>query len=233
MLQTADLYFRVFVSKFSPPFTHTTIKLDMLRIGLTGGIGSGKSTVAKIFASLGIPVYYSDEENKRLMNEDESVKSAILQHFGADSYKEGKLDRRYIASQVFGNKEKLELLNSITHPAVIRHAAQWMKRQEELYSDTVPYAIKEAALIFESGSDKGLDLIIGVWSPEQLRIHRVMERDGVSKEEVLRRMEGQMDEDEKMKRCDFLIHNDEQSLVTPQVIALHERFVERNKKKKK
>lgn len=203
----------------------------MLRIGLTGGIGSGKSTVAKIFASLDIPVYYSDEENKRLMNEDESVKSAILQHFGADSYKEGKLDRKYVASQVFGNKEKLELLNSITHPAVIRHAEQWMKKQQELYGDTIPYVIKEAALIFESGSDKGLDLVIGVWSPKPLRIRRVMERDGVSNEEVLRRMEGQMDEEEKMKRCNFVILNDEESLVTPQVVALHERFIERNKKK--
>jgi dephospho-CoA kinase len=204
----------------------------MLRIGLTGGIGSGKSTVAKIFASLGIPIYYADEENKRLMNEDESVKSAILQHFGADSYKEGKLDRRYIASQVFGNKEKLELLNSITHPAVIRHAEQWMKQKEELYRDTVPYVIKEAALIFESGSDKDLDLVIGVWSPQPLRIRRVMLRDNVSDEEVLRRMEGQMDEDEKMQRCDFIINNDEESLVTPQVIALHERFVERSRRRK-
>lgn len=204
----------------------------MLRIGLTGGIGSGKSTVAKIFASLGIPIYYADEENKRLMNEDESVKSAILQHFGAESYKEGKLDRRYLASQVFGNKEKLELLNSITHPAVIRHAEQWMKEKEELYRDTVPYVIKEAALIFESGSDKDLDLVIGVWSPQPLRIRRVMLRDNISNEEVLRRMEGQMDEDEKMKRCNFIIHNDEESLVTPQVIALHERFVERSKKRK-
>jgi dephospho-CoA kinase len=180
---------------------------------------------------LGIPIYYSDEENKRLMNEDESVKAAILQHFGTDSYKDGKLDRKYVASQVFGNKEKLELLNSITHPAVIRHAAQWMKKQEELYSDTVPYTIKEAALIFESGSDKGLDFVIGVWSPKPLRIRRVMERDGVSHEEVVRRMEGQMDEEEKMKRCNFIIHNDEESLVAPQVIALHERFVKKNKKK--
>jgi dephospho-CoA kinase len=188
----------------------------MLRIGLTGGIGSGKSTVAKIFASLGIPIYYADEENKRLMNEDESVKSAILQHFGADSYKEGKL----------------ELLNSITHPAVIRHAEQWMKQKEELYRDTVPYVIKEAALIFESGSDKDLDLVIGVWSPQPLRIRRVMLRDNVSDEEVLRRMEGQMDEDEKMQRCDFIINNDEESLVTPQVIALHERFVERSRRRK-
>lgn len=205
----------------------------MLRIGLTGGIGSGKSTVAKIFATLEIPIYYSDEENKRLMNEDPSVKASILQHFGEASYKEGKLDRRYIASLVFGDKEKLDLLNSITHPTVLQHAAQWMKQQEELYGDTIPYVIKEAALIFESGSDKNLDYVIGVWSPQQLRIRRVIERDGVSKEEIIRRMEGQMDEEEKMKRCDFVIHNDEQSLLTPQVVALHERFSERNKKKSK
>lgn len=192
----------------------------MLRVGLTGGIGSGKSTIAKIFEVLGIPVYYADEEARRLMNEDELVKQSIKKHFGEDSYREGKLNRTYISSIVFSNKEKLDLLNSLTHPATIRHAAEWMQQQ------TAPYVIKEAALIFESGANKELDYVIGVYSPRNLRINRVMERDGVSSDEVLKRMSRQMDEETKMTRCDFMITNNEQQLVTPQVITIHEKLLE-------
>src|SRR5688572_30186051 len=128
----------------------------MLRIGLTGGIGSGKSTVAKVFEVLGIPVYYADEAAKRIMNEDEQLMQLIMQHFGAAAYKNNQLDRQYLASQVFDNKEKLELLNSLVHPATIRDGDEWMRKQ------TTPYAIKEAALIFESGTQDQLDYIIGV-----------------------------------------------------------------------
>ncbi|MBI2731525.1 MAG: dephospho-CoA kinase [Sphingobacteriales bacterium] len=191
----------------------------MLRIGLTGGIGSGKTTVAKVFETLGIPVYYADIAGKRLMNEDEELKEAVIKNFGSESYTDGKLNSAYIASVVFTDKEKLELLNSLVHPATIRDAQVWMGLQ------TAPYAIKEAALIFESGSGAELDFIIGVYAPQALRIKRTMERDKISREEVIKRMHNQVDEELKMKLCDFVIYNDEQQLVIAQVLELHERFL--------
>jgi len=191
-----------------------------LKIGLTGGIGSGKSTVAKIFEVLGIPVYYADDAAKRIMNQDEDLKTAIINQFGTASYKEGLLDRAFIASQVFDNKEKLASLNALTHPATIRDAERWMNEQK------TAYAVKEAALIFESGSEKQLDYVIGVQSPVELRIQRTMARDAVSREEVLRRISNQMEETEKMKRCDFIIHNDEAQPILPQVLALHRNLME-------
>ncbi len=198
----------------------------MLRIGLTGGIGSGKSTVASIFEVLGIPVYYADHETKKLMNEDPVLKAAIKKHFGEESYTNGQLNRSYISSIVFANSEKLELLNALTHPATIRHASEWMQRQ------TAPYVIKEAALIFESGSAENLDYVIGVYSSKMIRIKRVMERDNVDREEVIKRMHNQLDEEMKMKLCDFVIQNNEQQLITPQVLALHEKFLEEEERYK-
>jgi dephospho-CoA kinase len=190
-----------------------------LRIGLTGGIGSGKSTVAKVFEVLGVPVYYADEAAKRLMNEDEQLKQQIIQHFGKPAYKNNLLDRAYIAGQVFNSKEKLELLNSLVHPATIRDAARWMQQQ------TAPYAIKEAALIFESGSQAELDYVIGVSAPAPLRILRAMKRDGSTREQVLARMGKQIQEVIKMRLCDFIIYNDEQQAVIPQVLALHQKLI--------
>lgn len=187
-----------------------------LRIGLTGGIGSGKSTVAKVFEVLGVPVYYADEAAKRMMNEDEPLKQQIIEHFGKSAYKNNLLDRAYIAGQVFNSKEKLELLNSLVHPATIRDAKHWMQQQ------TAPYAIKEAALIFESGSQDQLDYVIGVSAPAPLRILRAMKRDGSTREQVLARMSKQIQEVIKMRLCDFIIYNDEQQAVIPQVLALHE-----------
>ena len=193
----------------------------MLRVGLTGGIGSGKSTVAKIFEVLGIPVYYADAAAKRLMNEDDELKKNIIAHFGRESYENDQLNRSYISSLVFNNKEKLELLNSLTHPATIRDANKWMQRQ------TSPYTIKEAALIFESGSAEHLDHVIGVYTPAPLRIQRIMQRDNTTREEVLQRMSRQIDEDIKMRLCDSIIINDEQQLLIPQVLELHEKLSRR------
>ena len=190
----------------------------MLKVGLTGGIGSGKSTVAKIFEVLGIPVYYADDAAKQLMNEDEELRAAIIKHFGKESYTYNQLNRTYIASQVFSDEEKLKLLNSLTHPATISHSQKWMKRQ------TGPYAVKEAALIFESHSDDHLDYVIGVYAPASVRIRRTMERDRITENEVLKRMARQMDEEEKMQRCDFVIINDEEQLIIPQVLELHRKF---------
>ena len=191
----------------------------MLRIGLTGGIGSGKSTVARIFEVLGIPVYYADAAARKLMNEDEEIKKNIIHYFGKESYADRKLNRQYISSIVFNDKEKLELLNSLTHPATIRDANKWIQDQ------TSPYIIKEAALIFESGSAEHLDHVIGVYTPVPLRIQRIMQRDKIIKEEVLQRLNRQMDEDIKMRLCDFVIINDEQQLLIPQVLQLNEKLL--------
>jgi len=190
----------------------------MLRIGLTGGIGSGKSVVAKVFETLGIPVYYADDAAKNLMNADKELKAAIIKNFGEGSYTNGELNRKYIAGIVFNDKEKLELLNALTHPATIRDAVEWIKKQSSAY------IIKEAALLFESGANKNLDHVIGVDAPLPLRIKRVMARDGISETEVMKRINRQMDEKKKMDLCDFVIINDEQQLVIPQVMELHHKF---------
>jgi dephospho-CoA kinase len=192
----------------------------MLKIGLTGGIGSGKSTVAKVFETLGVPVYYADDAAKSLMNTDENLKAAIVQHFGAESYSNGQLNRKFIATIVFNNKEKLDLLNTLIHPATIKDAADWMAKQ------TAAYTIKEAALLFESGSAENLDYVIGVYAPQHIRIKRVMNRDGVSADEVKKRINRQINEEMKMKLCDFVIRNDDSELVLPQVMAMDKRFRE-------
>ena len=195
----------------------------MIKVGLTGGIGSGKTTVAKVFETLGIPVYYADDRTKYLMNTDETLKASIIQHFGNDTYKNGELDRKYLAAIVFNNKEKLELLNSLTHPITIRDADEWMKQQTTLYT------IKEAALLFESGAAQQLDYIIGVYAPQHIRVKRVVQRDNLPVEDVMKRISRQIDEEMKMKLCDFIITNNDHQLVIPQVLELHKRFSEESK----
>lgn len=191
----------------------------MLKIGITGGIGSGKSTVAKLFEVLGIPVYYADDAAKQLMNDNDALKQQVQNEFGIEAYTNGKLNRKYIADIVFANPEKLELLNSLVHPATLKDAEEWMNKQ------TTPYTIKEAALIFESGAQEQLDYVIGVFSPTPLRIQRTMQRDNISREEVMARMNKQIDETIKMRLCDFVITNDEQQMVIPQVLALHQNLL--------
>ncbi len=186
----------------------------MMRIGLTGGIGSGKSTVARIFEVLGIPVYYADEAAKKLMAEDEELKQQIIAAFGAGSYTDGRLNRGHLSSIVFNNPEQLALLNSIVHPVTIQDAQKWMEQQ------TSPYTIKEAALIFESGSQKNLDKVIGVHAPEELRIKRIMQRDKITEDGIRLRMQNQMNEEDKMKLCDFVIWNDEKHVLVEQVLEI-------------
>jgi dephospho-CoA kinase len=193
----------------------------MLKVGLTGGIGSGKSTVAKVFEVLGIPVYYADDEAKRLMNEDETLRQQLIKNFGKETYVDDKLNRSHVAALVFNNKEKLELLNSLVHPVTIADAVQWFSKQ------SAPYVIKEAALLFESGTAEGLDFIIGVTAPETLRIKRVMDRDGVSAEEVKRRINNQIQEHIKMRLCDFVLHNNEQELLMSQVLKIHNELLQK------
>ena len=197
----------------------------VLRIGLTGGIGSGKSTAAQMFEVLEVPVFYADIAAKRLMNEDPELKSAIIKNFGKEAYTNEILNRKHISSIVFSDPGKLELLNSLVHPATKKDGETWMNRQK------TSYAIHEAALIFEANVSQRLDYVIGVSSPQELRIKRAMERDNVTREEVLKRMSHQLDEEIKMSRCDFVIFNDEQRLLIPQVLELHEKFVRLSKQK--
>jgi len=197
----------------------------VLRLGLTGGIGSGKSTVAQIFEVLGIPVYNADISAKKIMNEDKGLRSSIINIFGEQAYENNILNRKYISSIVFSDPAKLQQLNALVHPATKKDGEKWMQKQ------TSPYAIHEAALIFEAKVSDRLDLVIGVSSPLELRIKRAMERDKVSREEVLKRMDQQLDEKLKMNKCDFVLINNEQQLLIPQVLELHEKLIGLSKQK--
>jgi len=191
----------------------------MLKIGLTGGIGSGKTTVSQIFSVLGIPVFYADDTAKAIMNEDENLKQNIIDLFGQEAYKENILNRKFIAEIVFKDAFKLEQLNALVHPVTIAAAENWMSKQK------TAYVIKEAALMFESPAAANLDYVIGVYAPQALRLQRAMHRDNLKREDVLARMNNQIDETIKMKLCDFVIINDEQQAVLPQVLSLHEKFL--------
>jgi dephospho-CoA kinase len=192
----------------------------MKKIGLTSGLGSGKSTVAAVFEALGVPVYYADEAAKKLMSENKELVNKIKNAFGENAYSNGILNRNYLAEVVFNDQEKLAGLNSIVHPATIQDADEWMEKQSS------PYVIKEAALLFESGSNKYLNFVIGVSAPLELRVHRAMLRDNNSREQVMQRINKQMNEEEKLRLCDFIIVNDEQQLLFPQVLELHEKFLQ-------
>ena len=191
----------------------------ILKVGLTGGIGSGKTTVAQIFITLGIPVFFADDVAKKIMNEDVELMQNIQHTFGIEAYENGKLNRKYLADIVFKDPLKLEQLNALVHPATINAAEKWMQQQN------TPYIIKEAALLFEAGTAAGLDYVIGVYAPQHVRIQRVMQRDNVTREEVIARMNKQINEEIKMRLCDFVIVNDEQQLVIPQVIELHQQLI--------
>lgn len=190
----------------------------MLKVGLTGGMGSGKSTVAQIFEVMGVPVYYADAEAKKIMSSHPKLIQEIKQLFGQDAYTNGQLNRSLIAEKVFKQKDLLNQLNALVHPYTIAHAKEWMNQQ------TAPYAIKEAALIFESGIQGEFDVIIGVSAPHALRVQRTMKRDGIGYDQVMDRLQYQIDEEIKLRLCDEIIINDEQKMLVPQVLALHEKF---------
>lgn len=191
-----------------------------LRVGITGGIGAGKSIVCRLFQVLGIPVYDADREAKNIMVEDEAVIASLKNAFGEKVYQaSGELDRAYLAEMVFNDKDKLDELNSIVHPAVIRAGETWADAQEGAYS------LKEAALLFESGSYKKLDFTIMVTADEAIRIERVMERDQVTEQQVRARMEKQWPDSQKIVLADAIIINDGTESLISQVMTLHERLL--------
>ena len=192
-----------------------------LQIGLTGGIGSGKTTVCKIFEQIGIPIYYADDRAKQLMVEDGRIIKQIIELFGQDAYLQaGGLNRAFIAGIVFNDPKKLQALNSIVHPAVGKDGTEWHHQQIG-----VPYTIREAALMIESGNYKAMDKLIVVSAPKQLRIERVMKRDNVNEVAVLARMNQQLAEEEKMKFADFRIINDWRASLIKQVWKIHQQLV--------
>lgn len=189
-----------------------------IKVGIAGGIGSGKTIICHVFKVLGIPVYNADLEAKLIMNKSDQVRLAVMQEFGDEAYSNGVLNRAFLAAQVFNDTTKLAQLNRIVHPAVIQAAEDWADAQ------TAPYSLKEASILFESGSYKKVDYSILVTAPIEIRIARVMERDQVTREQVLARMNNQMSDEEKTKLADFVIINDGISPIIPQVMALHHQF---------
>lgn len=198
-----------------------------LRVGITGGIGSGKTTACQIFAALGIPVYDADYWAKWLIVNDEGVKLAVIQAVGPKAYRtDGSYDRAYVADTVFRDSAKLALLNAAVHPAVERHSRAWHNQRAK---EGVPYTLKEAALMVESGSHRFLDALIVVTAPEPLRVQRVVSRDGVSEQAVRARMQRQMPEGQKVALADFVVINDGRQMLVPQIWAIHQQLLLRVK----
>ena len=192
----------------------------MLKVGITGNIGSGKTTVSKIFEILDIPVFYADDAAKKVMVEDPILIDALKTEFGHESYfDDGTLNRKHIAGIVFNNESELAKLNSIVHPAVFRAFDNWVAGIKN-----TPYVMKEAALLFESSSYQSCDKTIMVTAPFELRINRVMQRDNLTRAEIESRDTRQFSEEKKIQLADFVIRNDDTELVIPQVLELHKKF---------
>jgi len=170
-------------------------------IGLTGGIGSGKTTIAKMFESLGIPVYYADIEAKKLMNSSNELKVKLIDLFGDNAFDTNALNSSYIANIVFKDKKKLKELNALVHPEVEKHFKNWLKDQK------AAYVIQENAIIFENNKQFDYDYIITVTAPKKIKIERIIERDNTTKEQVIQRMNNQLDDDFKMKNSKYVIYN--------------------------
>ncbi|MBN1132941.1 MAG: dephospho-CoA kinase [Bacteroidales bacterium] len=189
----------------------------MYRVGITGGIGSGKTLVCKIMEVLGVAVYYADEAAKRIMSEDSMIKESLKELIGRKAYVGNRLNRAFIASRIFSDERLLKQINQLVHPAVQRDFDGWAARVSGS-----PYVIEEAALLFESGAAGFLDAVVLVYASEGTRIRRVAERDGTEEHLVRDRMRHQMDEEEKRKLADHVIYNDGNDLLIPQVVKLHQ-----------
>ncbi|MBT7620680.1 MAG: dephospho-CoA kinase [Flavobacteriales bacterium] len=191
----------------------------MKKIGITGGIGSGKTYVASVFKSLGIPIFNADIQAKKIMTSSRKLIKLLKEEFGNDIYKDSDLNKEKLASIVFSNSDKLQKLNSLVHPIVKEEFNNWCKKQ------TSPYIIKEAAILFESNSHIGLDAVICVSAPLDLRIERLLNRDDYSEKEIKKRIENQISQEEKEKLSDYIIVNDEKDLLLPKIIKFHKELL--------
>ncbi len=187
-------------------------------VGVTGGIGSGKTTVIKAFEALGVPSYIADNRAKELMNEDETLVQDIKKHFGDEAYQNGILNPAYLAKIVFNSKESLEKLNSLVHPAVRRDFKSWLNKQ------TSKFVVYESALIFEHGQESNFDYIILVTAPVEQRIERVVKRNNASKEEVLKRIHNQMPDEEKQKKSNYIIDNSNETNIKEDIIYIYNKL---------
>lgn len=190
----------------------------MYKVGLTGGIGSGKSTVCAMLRERGVTVYSSDERAKELMNSDSTIKERIIARFGAESFEDGVLNRAYLAQRVFASEEELAALNAIVHPRVMEDFEAWAESAEG------EYVVLESAILFESGFDSKVDMVVAIMAPEDLRIERAMQRDGVTKEQVVERMRRQLSDEERCSRSKYAIVNIELEELEEDVEQLHRRL---------
>ncbi len=191
----------------------------MLKVGITGGIGSGKSVVCRVFTTLGIPVFNADDAAKYLMSTDAELRAAIIAMLGAEAYDGLLPNREKIAGIVYGQPDKLRQLNALVHPATVAYGRGWLLQQK------APYSIKEAAIFFESGSHTEMDVMIGVTAPMPLRTERAMKRSHLTEAKVASIMQQQMDDTEKMNRCQYVITNDDVHALLPQVLELHNKLL--------
>lgn len=195
----------------------------MLKVGITGGIGSGKTTVCQFFHQLGVPVYYADARARQIMNEIPAVIQKITELFGKQAYANGELNRPFIAEQAFKDKNLLQQLNAIVHPAVFEDSIRFFQSHPD-----EPYVLYEAAILFESGNYKAMDKVILVYAPAELRIERTMQRDHVSREQVEDRMKQQQPDEEKLKLADFVVYNDGSQTLIDQVLTIHQQLISWN-----
>lgn len=194
----------------------------LLRVGLTGGIGSGKSTVARLLEMMGAAVYVADTRAKGLMSTDTRLREEIMRLFGAEAYlSNGAVNRPYLAAQVFGHPERLAQLNEAVHPAVARDFLAWVAALET-EAKRPTYAVEEAAILIESGAWRAMDVIVAVTAPLEVRLRRVMQRDGATREMALRRIEAQLDEATRLRYAQYTVTADDVQLMIPQVVRLHE-----------
>ena len=190
----------------------------MYKVGLTGGIGSGKSTVAELLNIRGVAIYDSDSRAKELMNGNEALREALIAAFGAECYTDAGLNRAWLAERVFGNKAELERLNAIVHPAVMRDFAEWAEAQEG------DYVVLESAILLEAGLEEHVDVVVAVMAPKDIRLERAMQRDGASREQIEERMRNQMSDDERTDRAKYAVVNIDIEELEEDVEQLHRRL---------